>query len=553
MAINPSTIAELDPSVIKTNAEHLAILLKETYPSLDVSYGTALYQLLLYPAAVLHTINNNDLTKLDSNLSLSDVLADPETADIAAVDRLASNFMVTRREATQASGRVTLILTTDNMLPLLASTVFTASSGGQFRPTDSFIGTSVVVDPVRDRAIVPLADGSGNYSMTISVVAVSAGASAIVKDTTFTISPALSSLVSAYAEDDFVQGQDAESNTSVLSRISSGLAQPSTASRAATVALVKKVMPSTTDVSIIGYGDSEMLRDRGNIFGVSTGGKADIYARTAAAPSIGTYVINATVSDAAQGLMRINIYRNVLDNNGILIPWWFYNIRSIMPIGSTSLGSLDIVSDARGSDLTGADDVVPVFPDAISSAYTAFQTAAVLFKDPQAIGTTETTIPYQVTLAAMPGINDLQAAISSRQYRSPGSDVIVRAPIPCTVTAGVTVEYRSDKLILPDAASIKAAIVSAVNQIDFSTPRLAGSVIVNAINAAINSPYALVRQPIDLRGWLRKPDGTVVMLYGNDLIVPADYIQSVSRRTTAFFMRESDIDLTLTQMPYFQV
>jgi hypothetical protein len=551
MAVNQATIAALDPNDIKANAEYLAVLLKEQYPSLDVSYGTVLYQTLLYPAAVLHTVNNTDLTTLDANLTLSDMQANPEAADTAAVDRLASNFLVTRRAATVASGRVTLILSSNDRVSLPTSMVLTSADGSQFNPAGDYVGSLEVVDPLRDVLITETVNG--NYSMTVNVVAVNAGTAVVVKGTTFTTTPAIVSMISAYAESDFVAGQDAETNASVLARIGEGLSAKAVTSRASITALVKDIVPETTDVSVIGFGDNEMVRDRGNIFQVSTGGKVDIYTRTAEYPTIATYEINATVVDASQGLMQINFYRSLLDNNGTVVPWWFYGVRSILPVGSTEIGSLQLVSDTRSRDLTLSQDVVPVFADAYGSNYTAYQTVAITFIDPQAVGTTETTIPYAVTIDSMPGINDLQSAVSSRQYRAPGGDFVVRAPMPCYVTAGLTVEYRADKIAAPDATILKTAISDAINQVDFSVPRLDGSVIVNAVNTVLASPDVLVRQPIDLRGWLRRPDGTTTMLYGANLIVPDTYTQSISRRTTAFFSRPDDVSVALTPMVYFKV
>jgi len=284
-----------------------------------------------------------------------------------------------------------------------------------------------------------------------------------------------------------------------------------------------------------------MQRDTHNIFGVGQGGKADIYVRSETLPTRLTLEKDAVLDDAAKQTWRFNFGKTEVPA--------FYRVESVLLSSAAAgqIGSLTVESDTRGLDLTGTA-FIPDIPAVNEGVYSAYQTATVIFTDPQTITTGMTagvtTQKYSVVLSQMPDITGINDLIIGRSVRSPQSDYLIRAAIPCFVGIEIVISRHPDDPVI-DTSPIIAAVANSLNTLTFSTGKVSVSELVEVVHNSLPSK-SFVRLPMHLWGTLRKPDGTTELLHStSELMVTDEPLLSISSRTVSFYVRTADIDVSV--------
>lgn len=550
MATQP-TITNLDPAVVAQNEQFLVTFIQEQYPSMDLSEGRVLRNLLIRPAAQFYALNNLNIQLMQESQSILAIEANPLLADPALVDAVLSNYRITRNPGAAATGQITIVI--QNLLTTQVSrgTVFTAN-GIDYINTQTYIGVTTQAAVVSDQQRLIVARNDGLYAFTIPVTATAVGTTANAKrGTGFTVSPTIAGLIDAFATADFSGGLNAQTNQDLINLFKLALSPQVFSGRANITSLLVQAFPSLQATSIIGFGDEEMLRDRDNLFGVSTGGKADIYARTAAVPVGLTLTKTATLIDVAAQLWQFSLSRD--DAPG------FYTVDQVLPLNAgPDQGSYVITSETRGLDLTSTDDTfVPQISNLTEGAYSRYQTAVVQFYTPD-IDTTGmtanvTTRDFQVVVRAMPYISDMQAMAVDRGNRNPSADYLVRAPIPAFTTIAVAVLYTGNALV-PDVAAIKQAVFNRVSGLNFTMGQLPSSVVYQAVMDVVDKAGVLVQAPIDMQCSIRKPDGSYIYTRsGDSIIIPEMPADEVTSRTTIFYVGLNDITVTVSKVPVLPV
>jgi hypothetical protein len=289
-------------------------------------------------------------------------------------------------------------------------------------------------------------------------------------------------------------------------------------------------------MSIIGYGDAEMLRDKHSIFPVAYGGRVDWYVRSENLPT--TVQLTRTATRLAEDNNTAPVWQIALDRDAAP---GFYEVRAVRPKGTSSIsGTLPILSDTRSYDLT-TTDFVPDITSAEEAAYSRYQTAILKFRDTtQSISAYSfgATLEYDVDVTYMPLIADIQTTVSSRDVRHYGADCLVKAPIPCFVQISFII-YKQSNEATPDTASIQLAVSTTINAIGF-VGRIYASKIQDAVHGYLASNSNV--GSIDIFGRIRYPDGTTQYIRGPEMIqVPSDTAKMVSHRTVQFFCRPEDV------------
>lgn len=508
------------------------------YPDMDLEPTRALYDLLVLPGAELAAYNQTNINHYLQADSLQAILANPEAFSTEDVDRILGNFRITRYGGTTAAGVVTIVLSGDYTVSVPKGATF-SGSGLTFRATDTFISTSGPLTTVFDRPLTEQTDGT--WVFTITVEAADAGANYELKrGTSVTWNVPATGYIRSFAESDFTGGTDVESNTDLVKQLDKGLAAPAMAGRVNIAALVRATYPAARDISIVGMGDSEMLRDSHNIFGIKTGGKSDIYLRTGDKLVEQTLTKDCVLVDWDQKIFQASLGRN--DYPG------FYFVAAIYPADSENVvGSLEILSESRGVDVSNLTYVAPEIADIVEGAYTRFQTAVVQFQDLTAdvsnlsVGDTKA---YKLEVSGLPYIDDVQDLVAGRAIHNPQGDFLVRAPIPMLVSISLQVDYvPGDQAVDTDA--VKAQVVSAVNSIDFTLGKLPSSRVVDAAHNALQG-RASVHEPIDMMGVLRLPSGEVRSYRSStQLLVPEITAEGVSSRNVAFFTDTTAVEINV--------
>lgn len=549
MATTPS-IDGLNPTAVQQAEAFLAGWLAPQYPSMDLNEGVFM-NLLIRAAGAFHVLNQELMAELQASQSLLAVSADPAGADPAVVDAILSNYRMTRKVGVQATGTITIVMSYLRSVTVAQTTIFTAN-GLNFDVTQPYVAVTDPASVLTEQQRLIVARSDGTYSFTVPVIAEAAGTSYNLRvGTRFDMNPVVTGFIDAYALQDFAGGTGTETNADLIARMNEALVQKVLSGRVQIEALLADQRPTLQASSIVGFGDAEMLRDRHNMFGISTGGKADLYCRTQALPQTVKITHDAVLIDKENGTWQGTVLRD--DAPG------FYEILAILPTGvSPDQNTLAKLTETRGLDLTpdSDEDLSPGVANIAEGAYSRYQTAVVTFTDTSgdlvnlAVGATRS---YDFYLNAMPGIKDLQRYVMNRGNRNPQADYLVRAPIPAFVTVSLTIGFQGSGE-LPDPAPIKTAVANRVNALNFQLGRLPASVIYDAVHDVISRTEAYVMSPIDVLVRIRQPNGTYVQIRSGDQVeIPDDPANEVTQRTTIFYLDADDVDVLIERVPSIKV
>lgn len=537
-------LTALSETQVQDTLDFLAQQLAEYSPSLDGKRGL-LRDIVLHLESVFATATGNVVqTQITESGSLLAVSEDPSLADEDAVDRLLSNFRITRRPSAKSSGSVTIVL--DSLYPVVipgsaqflsGSIAFEASSAYAARTDSSFIlGTT-------DRLLESI--GGGEYAFNIEVDAVEAGSSGQIRRGA-SLSPSFSipHFLRAYAEQDFTGGQDAQTNEELLHVLDEGLSDKSPSNRTGVAALIHNTaeFASVTDISVIGFGDSEQIRYH-SIFPVAFGGRVDVYARTQglfqSVKVTKTAVLVEKPAGDINGVWQLSLARG--DAPG------FYEVERVCISGDTGAG-YPADSTAKDLDLTDDGEFIPDLETSDEAAFSRFQSAVVRFTDTDTstagLTVNSSTADYDIYVRAMPLIEDLQIFLGDRDRRPMGSDILVKAPVPCFVSLSFSISKLAGQDD-PDLSAIKTSMADYVNGLGFNSV-LSASALAHEVYSHLSAGQTC--STIDMHGRVLYPDGRQTFLHSSvELTAPTASTSMVSDKTVCFFLDPLDIDISVVE------
>ena len=549
MVYEISNLDQLDATKVDTLLSQLATQLQEENPDLDLKRGVV-HDIILYYHSVLESAIRENLDRYQSARSLQQIEADPTIADTETVSDVLSNWGITRKDGTQAVGEIAIVVSTSTSVTISAGTVFEAN-GLKFVTDNSYTSTSnaASVTTDNDRFMTELSDGT--YLFTIFVTAVEVGeASQLPANTLLAPDSTISNYVTSYASSAFSGGSDTETNTELVNQLQDGISAKALSNRVNMRALLRSLsqFSSATNQSIVGYGDAEMMRDKHSIFPLSYGGRVDWYIRGQANLSVTSLLKEAvliSVDTAGNGTWQFSLIKGEVPG--------FYEVTRILLSGTNPISNetFTITSDSRGLDLTGTG-FIPDIKTQDEGAFTAYQTATIQFVDTEtdasaiAPGTKQT---YSVDISSTPHVQELQAYMGGRDTRSFGSDVLVKAPVPCFVQVSMTLNKSSGDSD-PDTSGIKTAIASVINGTGF-IGRLDGSRILEVVNGYIQNNISVT--DLDMLGRIFTPQYTSKWVRDRDsLVITDDANNMISAKTVQFFTDVSDISVNVkTTIPTF--
>jgi len=302
--------SQISEEQLQTAEEYIMAIVKEAHPELDLGYGKVLHEVLVRPAAMMTALMLQNESIFRQSSSLLQVTNNPDLATDEIVDNLMSNYRIERSEGTEAAGNVTIVATQNNSMSIPEGYTVTAN-GVEFETllTHSIFSSSDMVTQDSDRYWVLRDDGA--YQFTVPVQATTVGPNGKLRrnDDVEVVSPPLD-FVQAYAEEDFSGGEAAETNEDLVAKTSEGIAAKILSGRDHIEALLKETLPSLQQVSVIGFGDPEMIRDRHNLMNMSCGGCVDCYARTEDFPTVKDSTQTATLIDVTAGTWQIAFDRS---------------------------------------------------------------------------------------------------------------------------------------------------------------------------------------------------------------------------------------------------
>jgi hypothetical protein len=278
--------------------------LTDAVPNADFSKGSALRDLCIGAIAYVHAFwtKERDYMKARQSLLLLGALTG---ADVdAAVDEILSNWFIFRKTGRKSTGTVTVYLSRNDNVSIPTSTEFYKTANLLYYPNSSTTLTYGAED------MQPVTDSTGEVvGYTIRVPLISAGtgvnyditAGAFVEFTKF--SP---NILRVENTDVFTGGTSDETTKEMLERAETAITVRDLNSARSIDAVLKEEFTEVDDVTVIGYGDPEMIRDLVAELATNTrihaGGHVDAYLRTPITYSkTYTGAVGGTFTDPREG------------------------------------------------------------------------------------------------------------------------------------------------------------------------------------------------------------------------------------------------------------
>lgn len=541
MPIELTSLTSLPQSAVDEQILLMEQFVAERLPLADTR-GGVLQDVVVMLNGTLATVAQQNIDRLRRSGSLLEISQDPTLADDELVDRVLSNFMISRRAATNATGIVTIVL--DSLFPvnIPAGSQF-ETNGYTFTADESYAAktSSANVVSSTDRLLLPVGDGT--FAFQVAVTASSPGVVGVKQGSAVSLAARPPRFVKAYAERDFNDGLNQETTSELIQRLQLGLSAKTIAGRTHITSLIysQPEFEPIVGISVIGFGDAEMQRDKIGIMEVSVGGRADLYIKSRHTPLLEPVVRSATlISKTVEGygIWQASFSRDIAAG--------VYDITQINLATEPSdrVGGFAVTQDLRSKDTT-TGIYVPDIRKASDAVYSRYQTITVQFEDTTTITDTLTVNvsaqDYRFFLRRMPLVSELQAYLGQRSILNPAGDVLVRSAVPCFLTINLTLQRRGNEVI--DTPTLKAAIALTVNQTSFPTKIYASSII-ETITSILPKSVGVVN--CDLFGKIRRPDGEIVFVRNSEVVaIPQDPQHGVTGRTTTFFTNPEDIGITI--------
>jgi hypothetical protein len=257
----------------------LAEFIKEKMGEVDLTRGTSLRDLLVTGMSLVAAYfrSEADNVKALQSIRTAEGLADSVDRD-EAVDNLLSNLFISRKSGRESRGVISITFTQPTSITISPEDKF--SKGGLAYKSDS---TSVLTYTSDDMTAVYDANGDVSYYM-VSFNAISEGTGVeydaepgLFSGTTLN-NPFISQVENFYR---FIGGRSTETTDELLERAPSALTVRDLVTDRAIKTVLLDTFASLDKVTVIGYGDAEMHRDRVTTLGTPLnfhlGGHIDIY------------------------------------------------------------------------------------------------------------------------------------------------------------------------------------------------------------------------------------------------------------------------------------
>lgn len=545
---NIPSLKDLPQTLVDATTSMIASRLAEYNPDIDFN-RRASFVLLSYLHGLLLAGTSQNLIQSLSTNNLASLMDGSATDDQA--DEIAKAFNITRRPSQVAKVYVLIVLT--NAVPFALSPADTISFGNINFAVETSVNVRVsssTISSASDYVLTRI--GTGKWGVVIPVAAKVTGSSSnLPPGTALSCSRQITSLSKMMTSSTLQIGIDEETNQQMADRVLEAVSVQTWASRSSFEAMARQ---STTysdlvGISVCGYGDPEQRRDRRGVLPVGHGGRTDLWVKFRP----GLYY--AQVQVTASLLSKVGSLGTwIFTLNGATYPATG-KIVSVVPVDDQSGNTFEPVSTvwSLGTPVgvvnpryTG-ERYIPDVKTVIEAAYSAYNNTTVMFEDDRYdvtsldIGTTRS---YLANISFEPLVETYQQELGSAARSNPAGDVLVRAAIPCEVTATVTIRLYPGKAS-PSEADVASAVVSFINSTKFPGA-ISASDLSSACGTAVGGAGTIVVSY--LSGTLKKPDGTMLSLQMSDgkIEVPDYPIEMVTRNTVAFYTDNTRVSVVIS-------
>ena len=500
--------------------------LSAQFPGADLSVGTALYELVVKPAAATYAEQDTLLETVRNNMSLVQVL-NQTNPDATLTDNLLSNFNVTRRDGTQAVGLINIYTTSTQPTSIPQTAIFTCG-GVTIQPTKSFVGVvgEIAQEDTDAVSYVQAREFSaGVYVFPIQAITQQPTQTVLSPGQTCTSTLTSSFITRTQIGSTFVGGNIEETTVELLERAAVALNSRVLTGRDN----IRSFLESNTsinvlDAAVFGMGDDLMLRDKSNTTGLSGGGRVDTYVKTAPVP---TSLISSLSGTRVDGVWSVDIPRTLFPGA--------YGVFQVSYQGNIILAD---ISHVLGYVSTTDS---PVMTEPVHARYSAYQTMTIQFVANDIV---PDEVTFDVSVFYMPGIDLVQSLLTDPSVKSTAFDMLAKAAIAVIVDVAVDIEYTRG-INPPTVGDVQQEVADIINLKLIGTQRLLTSDVVYAIKAIF--PAGTVRMPVTLNALIFMPDGSQVRANNtNQIEVLTD--TGISPDNASFVCFPSNVDVVLSEV-----
>ena len=505
---------EIDPHITANRKAFLRSVWNAVAPELELQYGvynsTVAAPTAIFSQAIIDSI---ELWRKHTQIAqLIEDAADNGGIDYEYLELFLENYRIRRTAGEQSVGLVKLIYRTNTAHVISPMNTFTAK-GITFTPTAVFnISPSERLSYApRDQRLQALDDGTFSAVIEMRSDTVSVNANLTAGTVLVPEGGSIPGLLEATVLDTFVGGVLEDTLSTLVPQLVNGITSPVMTSRANISAQIRSLPEITVrDISVIGAGDIESVRDKHGLFAISQGGRGDIYVRTA------DILHTKTLTKTCELIEIIDSntakYRCFLSRDEAPAAY------SVIAVNSeVSSRNLDIAYESRSIDLNG----VQYAPDVINyteGAFSAFQTILFDFIDNNmsrhgAVENFPDVAEYAVTYEFQPNITEIQDHCVNRSNVSVMGDLLVKAAIPCKTSISFSIAVQQGQTP-PDRDAVVSMVVNTVNSTGFMNV-LPSSIIIEAVQKML--PEGMFISNFSMVGSLLLPtmvddEGAIIVL-----------------------------------------
>lgn len=413
---------------LDTILDELSSYLQQKQSSLDLQDGSVVYDELSTFASELSTY----YTDLDSNRGI--LLWDSTYLTSSEIDALASNWGLTRKTATAATGNITFGA---NTLPTTTITIgATDGSGGVAVSTQTDTSGAVVsfvtTETVYLTPTTSYNSTTGYYEVTAAIQASITGIGGNVGINTITNLPtSISGISVIYNKTSVTNGTDEETDAELLARVKAAITSIDLGTKGGYKTLLL-AQPNVTDAYIVGPNDSAAVRGEGgiDIYVITNTLAATTQANTSTSTSVALTSLPAVYTGTAY----------VIDSGG------------------------NTYTEANG-DFIITEDTTTVFAGSTESKdYLVWSITP---------PTTTTTIYYSYNSA----IAALQAVVDDEDYHIVPSDVLVKKGTIVNVAISLSISVLAGFNTNTVSTAVSTAIYNYVNALTLEADVTQSSII----------------------------------------------------------------------------
>lgn len=539
------------PNDLQTARQLNRGLILEDRPDLDPSVGSVVDSLLIDGAARLTVKNADNLRLVSQRLRLQNIAAGISDISDDEMDALAAAYATSRKPAQTAAGRVRAVVRDNRRYTVPAGSSFTV--GALVFTTSAPVTVYGTLDPSAPAGASRLQEVYDQetgylYQFVFPLLSTSTDpATALVSGDRLIWVDGPSGLGYTEATENFTPGCERETNQALAQRLLEGVTARVVSGRANVQALVQAAIPSA-DARVVGVNSPMMTRDRVNPFGVSAGGRVDIYIKSGGIARTG-FAVNAVVTDDALRQVRVDLTReqaaglyraSVVENNTAAPP-------------AVTAGQLLTLSHVRTAwvDPQGFN---PLMPHQADLAYSARSTMSFVLEDTREVSGTPVVDmsagpgaviegAYRVEISYQPGLLAADTLLTGAEVRPAGLDVLVKAAVPLITTVSLVISRPVD-YNGPSAATIEAGIAAEVNRLPLGTRQL-DLFTLSEILSKIANGLVIVQASLTGVAWGQDGLNMPVNAVNQVLTIPQDITSKVSPDNAYFTTNSAQVTVTL--------